>query len=149
MTTQFRRTLELLGDWGYVDGWSLTERGARLRRIHNELDVLVVESVVTGAFSDLTSAELAALASVFVFDPRGGLVPGAWPNTKLADRWMAIDALSRRLAGTEASHRLPETRPPEPGFAQAVKHAAARGFYDGVCKHESAFSECIGSRDRV
>ena len=114
----------MLVEWGYVDGWSLTDRGAVLRFIYNELDVLVVEAVERGLFDRLTSPELAAFASSFVFEPRADESDTYWPTPELEDAWGELVALWRDLAQSESSHDLPASRPPEAGFAALAYHWA-------------------------
>ncbi|MFP5376388.1 MAG: DEAD/DEAH box helicase, partial [Acidimicrobiia bacterium] len=41
LARQFDRVLRVLGAWGYVDGWALTEAGERLARLYHECDLLV------------------------------------------------------------------------------------------------------------
>ncbi len=121
---ELRRVIDLLVEWGYVDGWSLTDRGAVLRFIYNELDVLVVEAVERGLFDRLTSPELAAFASSFVFEPRADESDTYWPTPELEDAWGELVALWRDLAQSESSHDLPASRPPEAGFAALAYHWA-------------------------
>ncbi len=126
LTDEFRSLLELLGEWGYVRGWSLTERGETLRFIYNESDLLVAEAVATGLFDGLTPAEFAALASLFVYDPRREALAGEWPTVAVAERGRLVHELEERLAAAAARRRLPEPRRVEPGFA-ATAHAWASG----------------------
>src|SRR5204862_446638 len=65
LARQFDRVLRILGAWGYVDGWSLTENGDQLSRIYHECDLLVSESLRAGLFDDLDPAATAGLASCF------------------------------------------------------------------------------------
>ena len=66
----FHSLLELLGSWGYVDGWELTGKGRRLRFVYNELDLLLTESIERGLFDQLNATELSAVASLFTFESR-------------------------------------------------------------------------------
>jgi ATP-dependent RNA helicase HelY len=118
---------ELLTEWGYLSGWQLTEKGRRLRFIYNELDLLLVESIEEGMFLGLSPEELAALISVFVFEPRTDR-PSApiFPTPTIAERFGLIGALSDRLARRERSGRLTVTRAPDPGFVD-LAHAWASG----------------------
>ena len=54
-----------------IDGDRLTERGAMLTRIYNELDLLVAESIRDGVFDDLEVPALAAVLSSLVYESRG------------------------------------------------------------------------------
>ncbi len=124
---RFDAVLGVLGRWGYVDGWKLTDRGEALRQVYNERDLLLTEAVEPGLLSGLSAPELAAVASVFTFDPRAADVEGGWPTALTADRWFAISGLWDELNDHEASLAVPETRPPEPGFDETV-HGWAAGL---------------------
>ena len=41
LVTRFRSIMDLLEEFGYTRGWSLTEHGERLRFVYNELDLLL------------------------------------------------------------------------------------------------------------
>ena len=118
LVAEFRSIHSLLEQLGYVDEWSLTSRGQRLRRIYNESDLLLTESVEWGAFQGLRPEELAALASAFVFEPRSENVSAAeWPTTALDQRWAQVEEIWSSLAAQEKGHALVPTRRPDPGFA--------------------------------
>lgn len=130
LARQFDRVLQLLEQLGYVDGWSLTAAGARLARIYHEQDLLVAECAERGIFDGLRPADLAALVSVFTYEARGPLnadaaVPKV-PGHRAQERWGAVQAVAREVAGAEEALGLPATRPPDPGFA-AIAHGWARG----------------------
>ncbi|HIE21975.1 MAG TPA: DEAD/DEAH box helicase [Acidimicrobiia bacterium] len=130
LVEEFHAIRRLLGELGYLSGWSLTHRGERLRRIYNETDLLLTESVERGYLMELDPAELAALASVFVYEPRSDTPSvGEWPTGKLEERWVSIDQLWSDLTALESKHRLSPTRRPDPGFAQlAYRWALGDGF---------------------
>ncbi len=118
LVPQLRSIRGLLESWGYAEGWSLTPTGERLRFIYNELDLLLAESLGEGLFDGLEPAELAALASAFTFEPRAEVPPDRWPSFELAERADGVAALWNRLADDEAAAGLPQSRPPEAGFAE-------------------------------
>ena len=117
LVPDFRRLLRLLQDWGYADGWRLTETGERLRFIYNELDLLLGESIAGGLFDDLDHAETAAVASLFTFEPRRADDDPRMPTRRCAQRADRIVGLWERLRSAESGSGLPETRPPEAGLA--------------------------------
>lgn len=117
LVDEFRAVLRLLEARGYVSGWSLEPPGVRLRRIYSEQDLLVSECLRQGLFTDCTAAELAALVSSFVFEPRAEEVRDAFPTERTARIGEQVVALWRTIASDERASRLPETRPPEFGFA--------------------------------
>ncbi|MEJ5186693.1 MAG: DEAD/DEAH box helicase [Candidatus Geothermincolales bacterium] len=60
----------LLGRLGYLEDGSPTPRGLVLGRIYNECDLLLVETMEEGVFHLLGPEEVAAFASIFVFESR-------------------------------------------------------------------------------
>ncbi len=146
LVAEFRKIERLLGDWGYLDGWALTDRGRRLRFVYNEADLLVAECVERGLASGLSAEELAALVSVFVYEPRKEGPEAAEPPTAtLAERWRAVQEVWEELTADELSRRLPPTRRPEPGFM-----AAAYDWATGASLEElEAGSLAVGDFVRV
>ncbi|NNC91969.1 MAG: RNA helicase, partial [Acidimicrobiia bacterium] len=112
---------------GYTDGWSLTDKGRRLRTIYSELDFLVSEAVGDGLFDGLSVPDFVALASLFVFEPRGDAESGEWPAGPVGERGRAVLALWKQLVADERRAKLSETRQPEWGFA-SIAHGWARGL---------------------
>ncbi len=126
---QFDRVIALLTERGHLLGWSLTESGERIARLYHESDLLVVESLEDGLFDGLDPAEVAALASVFVFEERrsSGAPTRPWyPSADMRRRFRQIQARHLDLALAEEESRLPPTRAPDPGFV-AVAHGWASG----------------------
>ena len=117
LVDDFRSIIGLLEEFGYLAGWSLTNRGHRLRFIYNELDLLLAEALERGLFRDITVPELVALASGFIYEPRTDerLVP-VWPTAVLAERWSDLERLWEELVARERKVRLPPSRCPDPGF---------------------------------
>ncbi len=134
---EFEAILGLLESWGYLRGWSVTTPGERLRFIYNELDLLLAEAVERGMLSGLTAPELAALASVFVYEPRGEEEAATWPTADLEDRWKAVLELWTELREDEASRRISETTSPQGGFAALVYEWAAGSELDQVIDDEA------------
>jgi ATP-dependent RNA helicase HelY len=126
LVPMFRSILSLLGQWGYVAGWSLTDKGRRLRFIYNELDLLLVETVARGLLDDLDGPHLAALTSLFTYEARRSEGIETEPPPGIGDRADEIRQMARRLIDAETAEGLPESRMPEPGFA-AIAHAWAAG----------------------
>jgi ATP-dependent RNA helicase HelY len=120
LVAAFSSVLRLLEDWGYLEGWELTERGARLRWVYNELDLLLTEAVELGHLSGLSIAQLAAVTSMFTYEARRADVEAGWPEAIVAARGEAITELWADLAAVEESSHLPVSRRPDPGFAAAV-----------------------------
>ncbi|MGQ0803427.1 MAG: DEAD/DEAH box helicase [Actinomycetota bacterium] len=117
---QFDRVLRVLEVWGYVDGWTLTEGGELLARLYAETDLLLAESLREGLLDGLESPALAAVVSCFTYERRGsdGPTPAPqWPSREVAARVHKIERIWRELSHNEDDAGLPETRPPDPGFA--------------------------------
>ncbi len=129
---EFRAIRVLLEELDYLDGWALTGRGERLRRIHNESDLLVTEALEQGIFHGLDSMELAALSSVFVYEPRSDTASVAeWPTDALTDQWNDLESLWKDLLERERRLRLTPTRRPDPGFGMlAYQWASGTSFDD-------------------
>ena len=134
----FDAILELLEHWGYVSypehdedsptgaagedaGPIVTEEGHMLARIHNESDLLIAQCIRRGIFDPLDPAELAALASVCVFEKRRetrGRAQAATPaiNTAISH----VFRIWEELVYDEQRLGLKPTREPEPSFALAM-----------------------------
>ena len=121
LVADFRSIEELLESWGYLDGWSLTPRGDRLRFVYNELDLLLTECVERGLFWSLEPTELAALASCFVYEPRTD-VPRepVWPTERVKERFESAIEIWGELISEEKQRRLVQTRRPDGGFAHSA-----------------------------
>jgi ATP-dependent RNA helicase HelY len=128
LARRFDRVLRLLEGWGYLDGWSLTDRGKVLARTYHESDLLVAEAMCSGVLDDLDHATLAGLVSCFTYEHRGpNAPPPPWfPSREARERWDRIEHLSRQLTVAEDSAGLPAMRQPDPGFL-ALAHAWAAG----------------------
>ncbi len=121
LVREFRAILDLLEAWGYVADWALTERGEALRRLYNELDLVLAESLRRGVFADRTPSELAALVSLFVYEPRREEEGEAvYPTEPVRAGTEAVFEVWEELEEEERRRRLPPTRPPEPGFSTAA-----------------------------
>jgi len=108
--------------------WALTPSGQHLARLYHECDLLIVEALDDGLFDGLSGAEVAALASSFVYEERGG-APGhePWfPSKRLQRRFTRLLGLHLDLAAAESDAALPPTRAPHAGF-MAIAHAWASG----------------------
>jgi ATP-dependent RNA helicase HelY len=139
VSREFDRVLGVLQQWGYVDGWQLTDAGKVLARTFHESDLLVAEAVRRGLLDGLRPAEMAALASVFVYEHRSPDAPPApwFPSPDVRTRWQRIERLSEQLGAAEFAAGLVPHRPPEPTFvATAFAWAAGERFADVVAEEE-------------
>jgi ATP-dependent RNA helicase HelY len=131
----FDRVLRVLENWGYVDGWALTDAGQILARTFHECDLLIVECVRQGLLDDLDPAALAGLVSVFVYEHRSPEPPPtAWfPSPTVRKRWQRIAEISYELEEIEEEAGLAVHRPPDATFvAVAFAWAAGEGFAEVV-----------------
>ncbi|HVR31708.1 MAG TPA: DEAD/DEAH box helicase [Acidimicrobiia bacterium] len=121
LVEEFHAITDLLAEFGYVDGWSLTPRGTRLRFVYNEMDLLLTEALEQGVFWSLTPPEMAAVASTFVYEPRSDQESAPeWPTPAVAARFDRIRELWEIQTDAERRHRLSPSRRPDGGFAKAA-----------------------------
>ncbi|MDX1468425.1 MAG: DEAD/DEAH box helicase [Acidimicrobiia bacterium] len=130
---EFHAIQDTLGDLDYLNGWELTSRGKRLRTLYNELDLLLAETIERGLLYGLDPAELAAMVSVFVYEPRSDQPsPADWPNETLSNRWDEILEIWEELTGLETRHKLSPTRRPDPGFGRMAHQWAGGVDFDDL-----------------
>jgi ATP-dependent RNA helicase HelY len=134
----FDRVCDVLSTYGYLepaaDGrLTISPDGQRLRRIYGEKDLLISQSLRLGAFDDLDAAEVAALASVLVYQAKReerGLRP-RMPSISLET---SVDIVVREwsaLEDVEEDKKLPLTGEPELGLVWPVyKWARGRHLQD-------------------
>jgi ATP-dependent RNA helicase HelY len=134
----FDRVCDVLSVYGYLedagDGrLNISADGQRLRRIYGEKDLLISQSLRLGAFNDLDAAEVAALASVLVYQAKRedrGLRP-RMPSVSLET---AVDTVVKEwsvLEDVEEEHKLPLTGEPELGLVWPLyKWARGRHLQD-------------------
>lgn len=122
VSNKFDELVKLLTEWGFVDEWTLTQRGQMLSHIFHESDLLIANCVSDGIFDGLSASNMAAMASVFVFQARGGeeSIVTHFPNNELKVRWRSASKLSQKLATAETNHGLVVHRGPEAGFMGAA-----------------------------
>ncbi|MGY3379798.1 ATP-dependent RNA helicase HelY [Arthrobacter sp. TE12231] len=134
----FDRVCGVLTSYGYLETsdtgvLSISPDGQRLRRIYGEKDLLISQSLRMGAFNDLDAAEIAALASVLVYQAKRedrGLRP-KMPSISLES---AVDTVVREwsaLEDVEEANKLPLTGEPELGLVWPIfKWAKGRHLQD-------------------
>ncbi len=137
----FDRVCDVLSAYGYLEPASdgrqtISPDGQRLRRIYGEKDLLISQSLRLGAFGDLDAVEVAALASVLVYQAKRedrGLRP-RMPSVSLET---SVDVVIREwsaLEDVEEQNKLPLTGEPELGLVWPM-YKWARG---GTCRRCSA-----------
>ena len=121
LSRRFDRVLGVLRDLGYVDGFTLTERGERLRRIYGEGDLLLTESLSRGAFDGLSAAELAGLVSTVVYEGRERQpVQPEFPTHAIRQRYRRLVEIHQEIRRTEEAHQVELTRDLDPGFVPSI-----------------------------
>jgi ATP-dependent RNA helicase HelY len=143
LVVTFRAILQLLAEWGYVTDWTLTAKGARLRFVYNELDLLLTESIERGLFDGLNSSELAGVTSLFTFEARRLEETREIDSTVVAERAREIEKLALALAGAERSANIPESRLPDPGFATVAQAWAAGHDLDELFDDDMAAGDFV------
>jgi ATP-dependent RNA helicase HelY len=139
ISNDFDRVLGVLQRYQYLDAWSLTDRGVTLAKTFHECDLLIVECLHRGLLDGLPPAELAGLASVFVYEHRSPEVPPTpwFPSAAVRRRWASILDVSDELTGVEEDAGLSVHREPDPTFvAVAYAWAAGEGFSEVIESEE-------------
>ncbi|MFC9352122.1 DEAD/DEAH box helicase [Arthrobacter sp. NPDC057013] len=119
----FDRVCDVLSAYGYLESTEdgqhrISTDGQRLRRIYGEKDLLISQALRQGAFDDLDAVEVAAFASVLVYQAKRedrGLRP-RMPSVSLET---AVDIVVREwsaLEDVEEQNKLPLTGEPELGL---------------------------------
>jgi len=122
LSAQLRRVVSALERLGLAQGWRLTEAGERLAQVYVESDLAVVRFVEKADLGVLGPAELAAVSSWFVYEPRPRSPrSGPWPMTAQMDAlYRLAEELSAEQWRLEAGLGLPRGRGPEPGLSRAL-----------------------------
>ncbi len=124
----FDRVLQVLEQWGHLDGWALSETGEMLVSIFHECDLLIAEVLSAGLLDGLDAPTLAGLVSGFIYEHRNSApdIREWFPSTAIAQRASAIERISVDLENSERMLGLPTTRRPDMKFLP-IAHAWASG----------------------
>lgn len=134
----FDRVCEVLSKYGYLEpsaegALTISRDGQRLRRIYGEKDLLISQSLRLGAFNDLDAVEIAALASVLVYQAKRedrGLRP-RMPSVALETSVDLVVHEWSALEDVEEASKLPLTGEPELGLVWPMyKWARGRHLQD-------------------
>lgn len=134
----FDHVLAVLERMGYIDGWTVTERGDLLAGVYHESDLVVAEAIVSGCFDGLDAPELAAVASALVYEHRAPGPPPVphYPSDRVEDRCRMIDAIVRRIAADEERVGLPPSRGGEHNFARLAHEWCAGETLAALLEHD-------------
>jgi ATP-dependent RNA helicase HelY len=133
LVRQLHRILRVLTELGYVDAEPApTEEGLRLAGIYSEADLLVAESVRRGLLDDLDASELAGIAALFLYEPRGGEPTESpyLPTVALEDATESILELAEELRERERAAGLRPVRDLDAGFVTSAWRWAAGADLD-------------------
>lgn len=116
---RFMDVVDLLGDLGYIDEWSLTDKGSTLSGIFHESDLLVVEVLARGVLDRLAVPDLVGVLSCLVYEPRGGMVGAAtrWPSDQARQRFKRMEKISLHLQALQRDRGLVVHRAPHGGIS--------------------------------
>ncbi|MGN6608295.1 MAG: DEAD/DEAH box helicase [Jatrophihabitans sp.] len=129
----FDRICTLLEARGYLSGEEATPEGRRLARIWSEADLVVAECLRDGAWDALDPAELAAVVSSLVYEPRRDEpLVDRMPSERIRDALALTGRIWGDLADDETEAGLPRSRDPQPGFVWAVFRWARQDRLDRV-----------------
>jgi ATP-dependent RNA helicase HelY len=146
----FDRICALLIERGYLHGDDTTAAGRVLSRIWSDSDLVVAECLRSGAWEGLDPAELAAVVSTLVYEPRRDeRLVERMPSADLHD---ALDATMRvwgELADDEAERGLTRSPEPQPGFIWAAYRWARRESLDRALAATSESGPAMSAGDFV
>ena len=146
LSRKFDRVVEVLEEFGYIERFHLTRKGKALARIYNENDLLVCETLMRGWLDDLDAAELAVVASTFVFESRGPFeVSGTVPTAAAKKVYGRIVRLGERIKRSESRLGLDLTRGTEAGFTEPVYRWARGMSLEDVINEDSTPGDFIRS----
>jgi ATP-dependent RNA helicase HelY len=131
---QFDRVCEVLTALDYLEGDTVTERGAHLRRLYSDSDLVAAESLRQGLWDGLSASELASALSILVFEARRPDDASAprLPGSPVRDVIGAMVHVWGQLDQLERDHRLDFLRQPDLGFAWAAYRWAEGDELDDV-----------------
>jgi ATP-dependent RNA helicase HelY len=129
----FDRICDLLDARGYLAGEEATPAGRQLARIWSEADLLIAECLRDGAWDGLDPAELAAVASTLVYEPRRDEpVVDRLPSEAVDEALRMTERIWSDLGSDEEASGLQRTREPQHGFVWAAYRWARQDRLDRV-----------------
>lgn len=116
---RFQDVIDVLSDLGYVDNWTLTDKGNMLAGVFHESDLLIVEVLNSTILDNLSMPDLVAVLTSMVYEPRGGEEAGSLRglNDTVRNRIKRIEKISTRLQDIERSRGLAVHRSPDGGLS--------------------------------
>lgn len=134
----FDRICTLLGEMGYLsaDGTAVTPQGENLRRLYTEKDLLAAECLRLGVWKRLDPAELAAVVSALIHEPRRDEAEAnpRLPTDGVAEAVMEMTRLWSALEDRERDLGLPLTGDPDAGMAWMMHRWASGQRLEAVLR---------------
>ncbi|PCN47154.1 RNA helicase [Curtobacterium sp. 'Ferrero'] len=142
VATTFDRVTDVLLQLGYLvatgDGEATVAAGGRrLQRIYGDRDLLVAECLEADVWTELTPAQLAAMAATIVYQPRREDAPGtehALPRGAFRPALDETLTIWSRLDDIERDARLAGSQPPTPAMAVGMFRWASGSALDDVLR---------------
>ncbi len=137
---QFDRVCAILARLGYLssddDTATVTDAGRMLQRLYNDMDLVAAECLRQGLWHGLTAPELAACASVLVFESRSAEDAFApkLPEGRVREVLLDTVRLAGELAGLESEEHVQFLREPDLGFAWAAYRWTSGHRLDSVLR---------------
>lgn len=131
----FERICAVLTELGYLANSQATPSGRLLGSIYTELDLLTAECIQQEVWKGLTPAELAGVVSLLIHESRGDdRLAIKTPSGRSQDAMASMVAIWSNLTAIEHSHRLTESREPDPGFSWAAYRWASGHRLEAVLR---------------
>jgi ATP-dependent RNA helicase HelY len=128
---RFDRICRMLDRRGYLFEDETTDAGRQLARIWSESDLVIAECLRAGAWDGLDPAELAAVVSVLVYEPRRDEQPvDRMPTAEVRDAIATTVRVWARVVEDEEELGLSPSREPQPGLVGALYRWARGGRLD-------------------
>jgi ATP-dependent RNA helicase HelY len=129
----FDKVCDVLERLRYLEGDTVTVGGLALKRLYSESDLVVAESIRTGAWDALDVAELAAVVSSLVYEARRDDDPSPkLPPGRCRDALLALAKCWQELHNVETDVGLEFLREPDLGFAWVAWRWAKGHALDAV-----------------
>ncbi|WP_168581503.1 DEAD/DEAH box helicase [Gephyromycinifex aptenodytis] len=134
----FDRVCDLLLEFDYLSagGEQVTPLGQRLRHLYTERDLLTSECLRHGVWAGLEPAELAAVVTSLIYEPRrdeADPMP-ALPTLRCEEAHSHMVRLWSRLEDAEHERSLPLTGYPDPGLMKVMYRWASGRSLDAVLR---------------
>lgn len=119
----FDKVCQVLETLGFLTGDTVTTEGEKLRRIFGERDLVIAQAIRKGAWAECAPAELAAIASAFVYEARtddGTQIVPTSPDQRLLRAWDASLAAQMEVNDAEKKAGAQPTAPLEAGLMAPI-----------------------------